>query len=138
MSEQEKSFIERAEIILCEIEKSREELKKTKSWWTGAAITFFLATIAMIGSVTLNNYRINALELAIDQTASRKGVELLRQSYDAEQKAFVNLLRIDYQKAALEFHEDCKKINDNIFFYSMSVTRGGNNTSSETTKNSFQ
>ena len=107
------------------VENAIKSLEKTKSFFRMLIAIFAGATIVLIGDIATSHYKINKLDREIDLAASKKGVELLRQSYQAEQKAFINLLDHDYQEAARQFHDDCKKINDNIFIYSMSVTRGG-------------
>ena len=106
------------------VEEAVKSLEKTKSFFKGVIAIFLTAVSILIGDIAVSHARFNKLETEMEMTASKKGVELLRQSYQAEQRAFTNLLDKDYQEAARQFHEDCKKINDNIFFYSMSVTRG--------------
>ena len=110
---------------LTRVEKAIDSLEKTKSFFTKLIFVFATATIVLIGDIATSRYEIKSLKDDMCKAAQLKGVELLRESYQAEQKAFINLLDKDYQEAAKRFHEDCKKINDNIFFYSMSVTRSG-------------
>jgi len=105
------------------IEEAVKSLEKTKSFFKSVIVIFISAVSILIGDIATSHARFSRLEKEMELAASKKGVELLRLSYQAEQRAFTNLLDKNYQEAAKQFHEDCKKINDNIFFYSMSVTR---------------
>jgi phosphoenolpyruvate carboxylase len=118
------SQIERIEKALRELIEAKEGLSTTKAWFRNAAIVFSAATVVTIGSVFVNNYRLNKAEEAISLAASKRSFELLEQSFDANTNAMLNLVDKNYKDAAREFVKETKKINDNIFQFSTSITRG--------------
>lgn len=119
MSEQEEVFITRAEKLFAGLEK-------TKAWYSKTMIAFVAATLTLVGSVFLNAYRINKLEDSMSQAVSIKAFELMQKSISAETDALIGLIdEKDHKQIATEFNEKCKKINDDIFFYSTLITKGG-------------
>ena len=115
----DEEFIQRAEAVI-------KELEKTKNWYKASSFTFFIATIALIGSIYLNNYRINNLEEHMSQAASKRGVGLLTDIHNAEVKALSGLIdNLDKKEILREVHDVCNKTQENIIFYSLGVTRSG-------------
>jgi hypothetical protein len=107
------------------IEKALEGLEKVKNWFRNSAILFTLSAVVMIGSVALNNYRLNKIEMNQPLFATKKGVELLKQANDAEVRALIALSDSSRKDAILMFHNEITKINDNIFMFGMDIMRGG-------------
>jgi hypothetical protein len=118
------SQFERIEKALRDLAEAKEGLSTTKAWFRNAAIVFMVATVTVIGVVAVSNYRLDRAEYAISQAASKKSFELLQQSFDANTNAMLNLVDKNYKDAAREFVKETKKINDNIFQFSTSITRG--------------
>jgi mannose/fructose/N-acetylgalactosamine-specific phosphotransferase system component IID len=113
----EEDFILRAEKVI-------KDLEKVKMWYKTSSFTFFIATIALIGSIFLNSYRVGKLEEKIQECASIKGVQLLSNMHKAEIKAVTNLVDDKDKKETIkEVQGMIDLVNDNIFGYAMEVTR---------------
>lgn len=133
MADPETIFIKRAEEVIIELKDARRDLEKVKTWYKASSLTFFIATIALIGSIYVNNHRLNSVESEMDNAASIKGVELLSQLHQAEVVAIGELITDADKKATLKgFQSVIKSVNENIFAYSMSITRGIKNDNTET------
>jgi predicted negative regulator of RcsB-dependent stress response len=107
------------------VEKAIEGLETTKTWFRNSALAFIAASILTIGSVARNEYRLNRAEDNMSRAASIKSVELLKDSFESNSNALLNLVDENYKTAAEQFIKETQKINENIFMYSTQVTRGG-------------
>jgi hypothetical protein len=107
------------------MEAALDGLEKAKNWFRNSAVAFAVSAVIMIGSVALNNYRLNKVEDNQSLFATKKGVELLKQAQNAEIDAFINLADTSKKCALQIFHDKINIINDNIFMFGMDVSRGG-------------
>jgi hypothetical protein len=122
MSESQLSRLEEA---LESFKVAKEDMTQMKNWFRNSAVMFAIATFVMIGSIALNNYRLNKVESDIPLLASKKGVELLEQVHTMEMNASLALLdstkRVDMKKV----YAEGEIIKSQIFVYGMGITRGG-------------
>ena len=118
MSEREEEFLNKAEAVL-------KGLEKTKKFYQSIVLAFAGSIIIFVAGAFVGNYRLKQVETGLKQAASIKAIELLNQKYEAQTDALINLIDKDYQEAAREFNDECKKIYENIFMYSTEIQRGG-------------
>lgn len=131
MSESQLSRLEEA---LASFKEAKENMTQMKNWFRNSAVIFAIATFVMIGSIALNNYRLNKVEADIPLLASKRGVEMLEQVHTMENNAVVALLDSTKRLDLLKVYEEGKIIKSQIFVYGMGVTRGERESSQNTIK----
>jgi hypothetical protein len=99
-------------------------LEKAKNWFRNSAVAFAVSAVVMIGSVALNNYRLNRLEENQSNFATKRGVELLKDAQNAEVDALIALADSSRKDAIRLFHDKIKIVDDNIFGFGMNISRG--------------
>lgn len=121
------SQFNRIEKALLSLEESKKDFETTKVWFRNAAITFFLGSFLLIGSVARSEYRQGKTEADIEnirnQAASIKSVKLLVDSFKNTTDALLALVDQDQKAAAETFIKESQKINSNIFMFSTEITR---------------
>jgi len=114
---------EREDIFFTKAERCLEGLEKTKAWYRNAVVILCISLLGCASGAGVVGYRLGQLDSEMDKFATKKSVELWRESNETLLDTYALLIKDKFKEAEASYRTRSKITNDNIF--SFTTERGG-------------